>query len=152
MEAVPRDQALPLSFAQRRLWFIEHLEPTVYHMPAAVRIKGSLDRVTLKRTLNEIIRRHESLRTTFHFVDGEPVQRISASLEIEIPLVDLSSSALQEREAELKRFIQVRLRRPFNLETGPLMRIYLVRMAEEEHVLSPACTTLFLMAGPWGFS
>ena len=135
IEAVPRDRVLPLSFAQRRLWFIEHLEPAVYHMPAAIRIKGALDRAALKHTLNEIIRRHESLRTTFHFVDGEPVQRISAALEIEVPVLDLSSSALQEREAELKQFIQVRLRRPFNLETGPLMRVYLVRMAEEEHVL-----------------
>jgi amino acid adenylation domain-containing protein len=135
IEPVPRVQALPLSFAQRRLWFIEHLEPTVYHMPAAIRITGPLDRPALERSLNEIIRRHESLRTAFHSMDGEPVQSIAESLEIDIPVVDFSSAPLQEREAELKRFIQAEIRRPFHLETGPLMRVYLVRMGEEEHVL-----------------
>ncbi len=135
IEPVPRVQAPPLSFAQRRLWFIEHLEPTVYHMPAAIRVTGQLDHRALERSLNEIVHRHESLRTTFHLVDGEPVQRIAESVAIDIPVVDLSSFASQAREAELKQLIQGVVRRPFNLETGPLMRIYLIRMAEEEHVL-----------------
>lgn len=135
LEPVSRAQMPPLSFAQRRLWFIEHLEPNVYHMSAAIRITGSLDHGAVERSFNEIVRRHESLRTTFHLVDGEPAQRIADSLEIEIPVVDLSSSALAEREAELKRYIQTEGRRPFNLETGPLMRVSLVRVAEEEHVL-----------------
>ena len=135
IESAPRVQAPPLSFAQRRLWFIEHLEPSVYHMPAAIRVTGPLNHRALERSLNEIVRRHESLRTSFHLADGEPVQRIADSLEIHVPVVDLSSSASQEREAELKRFIQDEIRRPFNLETGPLMRVSLIRMDEQEHVL-----------------
>ena len=135
LEPAPRVQSPPLSFAQRRLWFIEYLEPTVYHMPAAIQVAGPLNHRALERSLNEIVRRHESLRTTFHLAVGEPVQRIAESLEIDVPVVDLSSTALQEREAELKRFIQDEMRRPFNLETGPLMRVSLIRMDEQEHVL-----------------
>ncbi len=104
-------------------------------MPAAIRVTGPLDHRALERSFNEIIRRHESLRTTFHVVDREPVQRIATSLEVKISVVGLSSSAAQEKEAELKRFIRAEVRRPFNLETGPLIRISLVRMSEEEHVL-----------------
>ena len=132
---VDRAQTLPLSFAQRRLWFVEHLEPAMYNMPAAVRAMGALDRGALKRSINEIVRRHESLRTTFHLVDREPVQRIAESLDIDIYVIDFSASPLPDREAELKRFIQAEVRLPFNLETGPLMRVYLLRMAEQEHVL-----------------
>lgn len=135
LETAPRVQSPPLSFAQRRLWFIEHLEPAVYHMPAAIRVSGPLNHQVLERSLNEIIRRHESLRTTFHPADSEPVQRIAESLEIEIPVVDLSSAVAQEREGELKRFIQDEIRRPFNLETGPLMRVSLVRLGGQEHIL-----------------
>ena len=102
IEPVPRGQTFPLSFAQRRLWFVEHLEPTAYNVPAAIRITGPLDRPALKRSLNEIVRRHESLRTTFHLVDGEPVQRIAESLDIDVPVVDLSSSALQEERSGIK--------------------------------------------------
>jgi amino acid adenylation domain-containing protein len=135
IEPAPRAQAPPLSFAQRRLWFIEYLEPGVYHMPAAIRVTGPLKHWALKRSLNEIVRRHESLRTTFHIAYGEPVQRIAESLEIDIPVVDFASSAAQEQELELKRFIQDEVRSPFNLETGPLMRVSLIRMDDQEHVL-----------------
>ena len=135
IEPVARVQTPPLSFAQRRLWFVEHLEPTVYNVPVALRIRGPLDRPASERSLNEIIRRHESLRTTFHLVDREPVQHIADSLDIEIPVVDISSFPAHEKEAELKRFIQAEVRRPFDLETGPLMRVYVVRLAEEENVL-----------------
>ena len=133
IQPVPRDQAPPLSFAQRRLWFLEHLEPTVYNVPAAIRISGQLDHKALERSLNEIVRRHEPLRTTFHLVEREPVQRIHESLPVEIPFVDLSSSA--KKEAEFEQFMRTEARRPFNLETGPLLRAYLVRLNEEEHVL-----------------
>jgi amino acid adenylation domain-containing protein len=135
IEPAPRVQAPPVSFAQRRLWFIEHLEPAVYHMPAAIKVTGLLNHQALERSLNEIIRRHESLRTTFHLADGEPVQRIAESLVIDVPVFDLSSSASQERAAELTRFIQDEIRRPFNLEAGPLMRVSLIRTGEQEHIL-----------------
>jgi hypothetical protein len=135
IEPAPRVQAPPVSFAQRRLWFIEHLEPAVYHMPAAIKVTGLLNHQALERSLNEIVRRHESLRTTFHLADGEPVQRIAELLVIDVPVIDLSSSASQERSAELTRFIQDEIRRPFNLEAGPLMRVSLIRTGEQEHIL-----------------
>jgi amino acid adenylation domain-containing protein len=135
IERVKRGEAPPLSFAQRRLWFLEHLDPTVYNTPAAVRVTGKLDRTALERSLNEIVRRHETLRTTFEVIKGQPTQRIAASLQIEIPLVDLSSSPAREKEAELDLFIRTEVRRPFNLETGPLLRAFLVRLDEEDHVL-----------------
>lgn len=135
IEPGPRVQSPPLSFAQRRLWFIEHLEPAIYHMPAAIHVSGPLNVQALKRSLNEIIRRHESLRTTFHLEEGGPVQQITESLEIDVPMVDLSSTASQERETELKRFIQDEIRRPFNLEAGPLMRVSLICVGEQEYVL-----------------
>jgi amino acid adenylation domain-containing protein len=135
IEPAPRIQAPPLSFAQRRLWFIEYLEPAVYHMPAAIKVTGPIDHRALERSLNEIVRRHESLRTTFHLADGEPVQRIAESLAIEVPKVDLFSVAAQKGDAELKQFIQDEMRQPFNLETGPLMRISLIRTGDQEHVL-----------------
>ncbi len=79
---VPRDGELPLSFAQQRLWFIDQLEPgnSVYNFPAAVRLKGPLNVVALKQSLNEIVKRHEALRTTFATVDGRPVQVIAPLL------------------------------------------------------------------------
>ncbi len=135
IEPAPRVQAPPVSFAQRRLWFLEHLEPAVYHMPAAIRVSGSLNHGALERSLNEIVRRHESLRTTFRRAEGEPVQQIAESLDVDVPLVDLSSAGSQEQEEELKRFIQGEISRPFDLEDGPLMRVSLIRMGEQEHVL-----------------
>lgn len=133
IERVSRVEAPPLSFAQRRLWFLEHLEPTVYNVPAAVRVSGQLDHAALERSLNEIVARHETLRTTFHLVEREPVQRIHESLHVEIPCVDLSLSS--NREVEFDHFMRTEARRPFNLETGPLLRAYLVRLDEKDHVL-----------------
>ena len=135
LEPAPRVQSPPLSLAQRRLWFIEHLEPAVYHMPAAIKVSGPLNHRALERSLNEIIRRHESLRTTFHSEDGEPVQRIAESLEIEVPVVDFSSANAQQGEAGLKRFIQDEIHRTFNLEIGPLIRVSLIRLGDQEHIL-----------------
>jgi amino acid adenylation domain-containing protein len=133
IERVSRAEAPPLSFAQRRLWFLEHLEPTVYNVPAAIRVSGQLDHAALERSLNAIVARHETLRTTFHLVEREPVQRIHESLHIEIPFVDLSLSS--NREAEFEQFMRTETRRPFNLETGPLLRAYMVRLDEQDHVL-----------------
>ena len=99
---VPRDGELPLSFAQQRLWFIDRLEPgsSVYNFPAAVRLKGPLNVVALKQSLNEIVKRHEALRTTFAIVDGRPVQVIAPLLTLTLPIVDLRELPETERETE----------------------------------------------------
>ena len=132
---VPRDGELPLSFAQQRLWFIDQLEPgSVYNFPAAVRLKGQLNVAALKLSLNEIVKRHESLRTTFTTVDGRPVQVIAPLLTVALPILDLRELPETEREAEVQRLATNEAQRPFDLAQGPLVRATVLRLGENEHV------------------
>jgi amino acid adenylation domain-containing protein len=128
---VSRDERLPLSFAQQRLWFLHELEPSssFYNVPVAVRLRGRLQIDAMQRTLNEIVRRHESLRTSFPTVDAQPVQSIAPALVLDLPLMDVST----EHEAQVRATEEARL--PFNLATGPLIRASLVRLGAEDHVL-----------------
>ena len=135
--AVSRDKDLPLSFAQQRLWFLDQLVPgsTAYNVPSAVRIRGPLDVTALERSLNEIVTRHEILRTTFSTVEGEAVQIISPPLSHSLPVVDLSGQAGTGREEEAQRLAREEARRPFDLAREPLVRVTLLRLDEEDHVL-----------------
>ncbi|HKG15723.1 MAG TPA: amino acid adenylation domain-containing protein [Pyrinomonadaceae bacterium] len=138
MVAVERGGPLPLSFAQRRLWFIQQMEPesTAYNVPAAVRLTGCLNVEALESTLTEVVRRHEVLRT--HFAvgeDGEPVQVVSEPSAVMLDLVDLGALDEQEREAEVQRLAREEAELPFDLSTGPLLRARLLRLSEEEHVV-----------------
>ena len=133
---VPRDGDLPLSFAQQRLWFIDQLEPGIsaYNIPAAVRLKGPLNLAALEQSLNEIVKRHEALRTTFaRWMDG-PTQVIAPTLTITLPVVDLRELSESERETEVRRLVTAEAQRPFDLSRGPLLRVTLLRLGEEEHV------------------
>jgi amino acid adenylation domain-containing protein len=127
----------PLSFAQQRLWFLAHLEPSspVYNIPAAFRLVGSLNVVALEQSLNEIVRRHEALRTSFAAVDGQPIQIIAATLSLTVPVVDLSCMAEDERESEALRLASEEARQPFDLSQLPLLRVRLLRLSEAEHIL-----------------
>ena len=120
---VAREGPAPASFAQQRLWFLDQLEPgsPVYNMPVGVRLDGDLDEASLSRALNEIVRRHEALRTSFVTVDGRPRQQIAADLEIELPRIDLRARPEEPRDAELRRLIAEEAARPFHLATGPLI-------------------------------
>ena len=135
MVPVTRDRDLPLSFAQMRLWFLYQLEPesTAYNIPAAVRLTGQLDVPALDQTLSEILRRHEPLRTTFATVAGTPVQVIAPAEPVRLAIRDLSSFEDCEREAQ--RLIHEEVEPPFDLERGPVVRISLFRLGEEEHLL-----------------
>lgn len=138
LEAVAKPlTSYPLSFAQRRLWFLDKLEPgkSVYNVSEALRLKGPLDCAALSRSVEEIICRHEALRTTFIEMDGNPVQLVAPRLTIEIPVEDLTQFPSAEREAEARRRISDRANHPFDLEHGPLIRLALVRLAQDEHVL-----------------
>jgi amino acid adenylation domain-containing protein/FkbM family methyltransferase len=136
---VPRQEVdeIPLSFAQQRLWFLDQLEPNnpFYNVSAGVRLSGELNIEALERTLSEVVRRHEVLRTSFSTVAGEPRQVIGAATEIKLPLEDLNHLPLEEREQEAKRRAAEEAREPFDLSRGPLLRARLLRLAADEHVL-----------------
>ncbi|HEX2077720.1 MAG TPA: condensation domain-containing protein, partial [Longimicrobium sp.] len=134
---VERTGALPLSFAQERLWFIDRLEPgsAVYNVPVAWRLGGALDEAALERSLSEIVRRHEALRTVFPEMDGSPVQVISPFGGFALPVEDLSGWSEADREAAVRRRAGEEARRPFDLSAGPLFRAALLRLGEEDHVL-----------------
>ncbi|WP_420126423.1 amino acid adenylation domain-containing protein [Longimicrobium sp.] len=134
---VDRDRPLPLSFAQERLWFIDRLEggSAQYNMPTALRLNGALNVGALERSLGEVVRRHESLRTVFHEVDEAAVQVIAPFAGFVLPIDDLSGLHEADREAEVLRRAREDAARPFDLARGPLFRAALLRLSAEEHVL-----------------
>ncbi|MEO5728081.1 MAG: condensation domain-containing protein, partial [Byssovorax sp.] len=138
--AIPREKPLPLSFGQERLWFLAQLEPDsgAYALPAALRLEGPLDPDALQRTLEEIVRRHETLRTTFSSIEGQPVAVIHESSAVPLALTDLSALPPAERELAMRREVGVESRRSFDLAQGPLLRARLLRLGPEEHVLVSA--------------
>jgi acyl carrier protein len=137
MAPVPRDRELPLSFAQQRLWFFDQLEPYSpdYNIPGAVRLTGLLDTRALEQTLNEIVRRHEVLRTSFPAVNGRPTQVIAGARPMSLPIVDLSDLPQSQREAEARLLVAEEAVRPFRLDQGPLLRGGLLRFREDDHIL-----------------
>ena len=136
---VPRvpGEGLPLSFAQQRLWFLDRLAPgsAYYNVPSAVRFTGDLDERALGEAFNEIVRVHETLRTTFRAVDGRPVQTAAPSLVLPMPVADLSGLPAAWRETEARRLAREEAQRPFDLATGPLARLTLLRLGGGERVL-----------------
>jgi hypothetical protein len=134
---ITRRKEAPFSVAQERLWLLDQLEPgsAVYNVPGALRLRGPLKVAALEQSLNEIIRRHEILRTTFSSAEGKPVQTISASLNLSLPLVDLTDSPSKELEDNARRLARDAARQPFDLAQGPLLRATLLRLGEEDHVL-----------------
>jgi amino acid adenylation domain-containing protein len=132
-----RAEKMPLSFAQERLWFLDQLEPgtSVYNIPMALRIKGRLDREALKQSLNEIVRRHETLRTTFKTIAGLGVQMIAPRWQGELSIVDLRASKEDRREEEAKRLVEEEVQKPFDLTQGPLLRASVLIGGEEDSIL-----------------
>ena len=127
---VPRTTDLPLSFAQQRLWFLQQLDPSnpSYNFPIALRLKGRLDITALEHTFAELIARHESLRTTFPVTDGTPVQLIHPPALPTITRIDTDDRAIHDLIVE-------HAKQPFDLATGPLLRVVLFELAEDDHVL-----------------
>src|SRR5262249_49003299 len=127
----------PTSFAQQRMWFLDQWVPgsPMYIIPLAVRLAGHLRVAALEHSLNEIVRRHEALRTTFSVMDGQPVQVILPHLSLSRPVVDRRALPGAEREPEVRRLAPAEARQPFDLTQGPLLRATLLRLGEHEHVL-----------------
>jgi amino acid adenylation domain-containing protein len=134
---VSTNQELPLSFSQQRLWFLDQLAPAnpFYNVCYPMRARGTLEIEPLRRSLNEIVRRHEILRTTFPTTDGQPMQIVHPELELELAITDLSSLPESEREARSLILVREEARTPFDLAKGPLFRAGLLRLDENDHVL-----------------
>ncbi|MHC5769303.1 MAG: non-ribosomal peptide synthetase [Nostoc sp.] len=134
----------PTSFAQQRLWFLDQLAPgnPFYNVSTALHLTGSLNFTALKQTFNEIVRRHETLRTRFVMVEQQPVQAIPAescanapSLTIPLPLIDLRNFDSPERDTRVQQIVTQEAQHPFNLTTGPLLRVKLLQLDEAEYLL-----------------
>ncbi|HKV35211.1 MAG TPA: amino acid adenylation domain-containing protein [Pyrinomonadaceae bacterium] len=134
---MPRDAQLPLSFAQQRLWFLDQLQPgnPFYNLYSAVRLQGELDVFALEQSFNEVVRRHEALRTVFPNVNGKPAQVIMPAAKLALHFKDLREQPETEREAEAMRLATEDVQRPFDLTRGPLLRLTLMQTGEQEHML-----------------
>ncbi|HEY2917454.1 MAG TPA: condensation domain-containing protein, partial [Candidatus Binatia bacterium] len=133
----PKRDAAALSFAQQRLWFLDQYEPgsAVYNIPGALRLVGNLNVGALEQSLKEIIARHESLRTTFSMVEGEPVQIIVPLVNHSLVVIDLRERPESEREEEARRVAGEEALRPFDLVRGPLFRATLIRLTQDDHIV-----------------
>ncbi|WP_043408130.1 non-ribosomal peptide synthetase, partial [Archangium violaceum] len=134
----PRNEPLPLSFAQQRLWYLQQFEPTsaAYNNGVAYRLSGPLDVSALQSALREVVHRHEALRTTYTLTEQGAIQLIHPGIELSIPLVEPNASTSEARESEALRLCREHLLLPFDLEKGPVLRALLVRLETEEHILS----------------
>src|SRR5215204_983386 len=142
----------PLSFAQQRLWFLQQMNPQspAYNMPVTSHLLGRLDGKALEQALNEIVQRHEVLRTTFQMVDAQPMQVISPRVALALPLLDLTHLPQTAREAEAHRLALKNLNQPFDLVNGPLLRAGLLRMNVDDHVL--LLTMHHIISDGWSIS
>ncbi|RUR75337.1 non-ribosomal peptide synthetase [Chlorogloeopsis fritschii PCC 9212] len=137
IQPVPRQENIPLSFAQQRLWFFTQLEPDsyTYNIPAAVRLTGKLNLTALSQSIYEIIRRHEILRTTFTVVDGEAIQVIGNGENFTFPVIDLQAFSEEKKQQEVFNLAALEAQKPFDLVQGPLIRANLLKLAETDHVV-----------------
>jgi amino acid adenylation domain-containing protein len=133
----PRTGNTPASFVQERLWFLHELNPQsdAYNMPCALRLKGPLDVPALERALNEIVRRHEALRTTFQLLADELIQVVRPSVHLDLAVCDLGQVPGKERERRLLQVLHSEASKAFDLERGPLIRARLFRVREADHAL-----------------
>ncbi|MCM2371156.1 non-ribosomal peptide synthetase [Aporhodopirellula aestuarii] len=131
----PADSDDSLSNAERRLWFVDQIakDDPFYNMPLAARLRGPLDRRSLDVAIDQLIQRHESLRTTYHLVDGEPRRRVHESMPIQCTWIDVAAS--RNLDSDLRRRMRVASRAPFDLENGPLLQITVYRINDNEHVI-----------------
>ena len=148
---VARGKELPLSYAQQRLWFLNQLEPDSpsYNFPVVIRLTGQLNLKAVEHGFNEVVRRHEVLRTTFCSIDGKPYQIIAPSLHIPLDILSIDSASEDEQESSLRRLATEEGNRPFDIARGPLMRTTMYRLAEDEHVL--VLTMHHIIADGWSF-
>ncbi len=134
------ERIVPTSYAQRRLWFLDQLEPgsPAYNIARAIRVCGSLDYEVLRASLQELVARHESLRTTFADIEGDPMQVIAPRGSLELPVIDLDHLPAPERDSAARRLASAEALRPVDLACGPLTRTTLLRVGPTEHIMTIA--------------
>ena len=132
-----RPDRIPLSYAQQRLWFIDQLarRSSQYNIPDILRFSGELDVRALQRTLETIAERHESLRTRISQLEGEPVQIIDEAVKVEVQIEDLTALGEYDQQEHFKKTLEREWEEGFDLECGPLWRMRLLRIGEQEHIL-----------------
>ncbi|MBL8058158.1 MAG: AMP-binding protein, partial [Anaerolineales bacterium] len=137
LRPMPRHGPIPLSLSQERMWFIQQLDPTsaAYNVPGAMRLTGDLDVGALRGALAAIVRRHESLRTAFTVVDGQPAQVIRPAADVEIAEIDLRGEPEAEREARARALAEAEASRPFDLSRAPLARLAVLRLAAADWIV-----------------
>ena len=137
IKPIPRDRPLPLSFGQERLWQVEQLHPSsaVHNLRGVFRLSGPLDYDALQASLQAIVDRHETMRSRFPAVEGQPVVVIEPQLTLELPVVDLSTLSAEAQEETVRSIAVTEVQTPFDLATAPLIRYKLLKLAPEEHVL-----------------
>ncbi len=139
-KTIPRrnnQDAVSLSFAQQRLWFLDQLEEErdTHHMSISLRLTGTLNVAALEQCFTEMVRRHESLRTTFQLSNGEAVQVIGSPFLVKLPVVFLQNKSEVEQSAEIQRLATQAHQQPFELAQGPLLRFTLLQLGEQSHIL-----------------
>jgi amino acid adenylation domain-containing protein len=136
IQPVPREEHLPLSFAQQRLWFLDRLETgtLAYNGSTVVHLQGILNVAVLEQCINEIVRRHEVLRTSFPVADGQPIQAIAPTLTLSLPVVDLRGLQCDQQAEKVQQLVTQEAQHPFNLAHGPLLRVTLLQLGDEEHL------------------
>jgi amino acid adenylation domain-containing protein/non-ribosomal peptide synthase protein (TIGR01720 family) len=136
IESVSRTEKLPLSFAEQRLWFLDQLNPDnpFYNIPEFIRIRGRLNLETIKKCLENIMSRHEILRTTFQTVDGEPFRVIHESLPLKLDITDLTSLEKSAQEQAVVQIGEKEARTIFKLDKGPLLKLHVAKISQDEHV------------------
>jgi amino acid adenylation domain-containing protein/non-ribosomal peptide synthase protein (TIGR01720 family) len=137
IESIARTGQLPLSFAQQRLWFLDQLVPNniAYNIPRALTVIGRVNLAGVEQSLDEVVRRHEVLRTTFPSLDGTPVQHLAEDLKLAPTIADLRELKEAERSEKIRHLVAAEAARPFSLAQGPLIRVSVVRSADEENVV-----------------
>ncbi|HEU4964900.1 MAG TPA: amino acid adenylation domain-containing protein, partial [Bacilli bacterium] len=137
LQPMVREERLPVSYAQERLWLIDQLAPgsNAYNIPIAVRLQGKLDQTALEQSLHRLVERHETLRTTFTHHQGWPAQVIGEGVSLPLTVIALDTLPEAKRESEAERLAQQEARQPFDLAKGSLVRATLLRLSADDHVL-----------------
>ncbi|MCU0532553.1 MAG: amino acid adenylation domain-containing protein [Hydrococcus sp. Prado102] len=152
IEPVSRTKEIPLSFAQQRLWFLAQLEPDspFYNQPTAFRLNGELQIPILKQSFQELIDRHETLRTTFAIVEGKPIQVINPAVEFFLPVINLENLDREAQEREIQKLANREAQHPFNLERDSVVRSLLLRLNSLEHII--LFTTHHIVCDEWSIA